>query len=211
MKAADWDARYQESDLVWSGEPNCWVEHIVRPLPPGRALDLAAGEGRNALWLVERGWEVHASDFSPVAVRRIEALADARLGSRRRWLSTEAADATESASVTGCDLVVLSYLHLPKTQWRAALACAVAALKPEGILLVVAHARRNLTEGIGGPQDPDILYDPRDIVAELEEHPVEIVSADLRYRTVVTEGGDRQALDTVVVARALSHKAVSVA
>ena len=58
MEAADWDARYAATDLVWSAAPNVWVEELVSGMPPGRALDIAAGEGRNALWLVEQGWEV---------------------------------------------------------------------------------------------------------------------------------------------------------
>ena len=56
MEAADWDARYAATDLVWSAAPNVWVEELVSGMPPGRALDIAAGEGRNALWLVEQGW-----------------------------------------------------------------------------------------------------------------------------------------------------------
>jgi len=64
MEAADWDARYAATDLVWSAAPNVWVEELVSGMPPGRALDIAAGEGRNALWLVEQGWEVEAVDFS---------------------------------------------------------------------------------------------------------------------------------------------------
>ena len=64
MDAAGWDARYAGADLVWSAGPNVWVRELCTPMPPGLALDVAAGEGRNALWLVEQGWTVVAADFS---------------------------------------------------------------------------------------------------------------------------------------------------
>ncbi|OIJ94532.1 hypothetical protein [Streptomyces colonosanans] len=50
-----WDERYAARDLVWGAEPNRWVAQETSDLQPGRALDLAAGEGRNALWLASRG------------------------------------------------------------------------------------------------------------------------------------------------------------
>ena len=46
------------------------MEAALADLPPGRAVDLAAGEGRNAVWLASRGWDVTAVDFSRVALER---------------------------------------------------------------------------------------------------------------------------------------------
>ncbi|MEL0282956.1 MAG: SAM-dependent methyltransferase, partial [Ilumatobacter sp.] len=62
MDAAGWDERYAGTDLVWSAGPNVFIEEICAGLEPGSALDLAAGEGRNAVWLAERGWDVTAVD-----------------------------------------------------------------------------------------------------------------------------------------------------
>ena len=70
MDAARWDERYAATDLLWSAEPNRFVAENLADLPPGRALDLAAGEGRNAIWLARRGWDVTAADFSQVALDR---------------------------------------------------------------------------------------------------------------------------------------------
>lgn len=163
--AADWDRRYGGADLVWSAEPNVWVRERCEGLPPGWALDVAAGEGRNALWLVEQGWDAVATDFSAVAVARMGEIADRRLGDRRGAFTAVVADATGpqprppsdlsvDSGTGGFELVLLVYLHLPPEQWRAALAAAVDAAGPGGAVLVVAHALRNLTEGVGGPQDP---------------------------------------------------------
>jgi len=56
MDADAWDQRYAASELVWSREPNQFVASELADLPPGTAVDLAAGEGRNAIWLASRGW-----------------------------------------------------------------------------------------------------------------------------------------------------------
>ena len=203
MDSHDWDERYRGSDLVWSATPNVFVEEIAGALAPGEALDVAAGEGRNAVWLAERGWRVTAADFSAVAVGRTRDIADRRLGDRADRLRAVVADATAPAppavAAAGYDLVLFSYLQLPRESWGRALAAGAPAAAPGGAVLVIAHARRNLEEGTGGPQDPDVLHDPEDVATAAAELPVEVVSAELRRREV--EGAERPALDTVVLLR----------
>ena len=104
MDAAGWDARYAGADLVWSAGPNVWVRELCTPMPPGRALDVAAGEGRNALWLVEQGWTVVAADFSAVGVERMNEIADRRLTQRRSAFTAVVADATQPAPRPPSDL-----------------------------------------------------------------------------------------------------------
>jgi SAM-dependent methyltransferase len=203
MDANAWDERYGGRDLVWSSTPNVFVADIAGRLEPGTALDVAAGEGRNAVWLAEQGWQVTAADFSPVAVQRTEQVARERLGDTAGAVRTVVADATGPApreeSGRGYDLVLFSYLQLPRGPWARALAEGVAAAAPGGAVLVVLHARRNLEEGTGGPQEPEVLHDPEDVLAAAADLPVEVVSAQLRHREV--EGADRPALDTVVLFR----------
>ena len=200
MDAAAWDDRYAATDLVWSADPNVWVRELCSRMPPGRALDVGAGEGRNALWLVEQGWTVTATDFSPVAVRRIRDIADRRLPDEARGrLEAVVADATERPPGTAYDLVLFSYLHLPPRDWAEALAAAVGATVPGGVVVVVAHARRNLAEGVGGPQDPQILLDPQDLVVSASALPVDVELAEIREREVA--GEPRPALDTVALLR----------
>ena len=216
MDAGAWDARYAAADLVWSAGPNVWVRELCAPMRPGLALDVAAGEGRNALWLVEQGWAVVAADFSAVGVERMTEIADRRLAQRRSAFTAVVADATQPAprppsdllvdpgtdtggDQSAYDLVLISYLHLPRTDWGRAIAAAVHATVVGGAVLVIAHALRNLTEGVGGPQDATILLDPEDVIASAAELPVDVELAQLRRREV--EGSDRPALDTVVLFR----------
>jgi SAM-dependent methyltransferase len=203
VDATAWDARYAGADLVWSSTPNRFVEELVAPMAPGRALDVAAGEGRNALWLAARGWDATSADFSPVAVERARGIAAERLGAGAGPFRALVADALAPAPAPtggeGYELVLFAYLQLPDAQWRQALARGVEACTPGGSVLVVCHAERNLAEGTGGPQDAAVLHDPEDVVAAVAGLPVEVVSAELREREV--EGSPRPALDTVVLLR----------
>ncbi|MBR7743963.1 class I SAM-dependent methyltransferase [Phycicoccus sp. BSK3Z-2] len=201
MDPAAWDERYSGADLVWSGSPNVHVADLVGRLTPGRALDVAAGEGRNAVWLAERGWRVVGADFSPVAVRRMRDIADRRLGGDAERLEAVVADATQPAPGSSFDLVLFCYLQLADGPWRTALEHGVDACAPGGTVVVVLHAERNLGEGVGGPQDASVLHDPDAVVAAVADLPVDVEVAEVRERVV--DGAGRPALDTVVVLRRL--------
>ena len=82
MDAKAWDERYAAPDLVWSAEPNRFVAELIGPLAPGTAVDLAAGEGRNAIWMAEQGWTVVATDYS-AGGRRADAVAGSGRARRR--------------------------------------------------------------------------------------------------------------------------------
>ena len=201
MEGSDWDARYATSELVWSAEPNRWVREELTGLPPGRAVDLAAGEGRNSIWLAGVGWRVTAVDFSSVAIDKGRQLAgrlgDPEAGGRIDWVVGDVR--TYRAEPGAFDVALLCYLHLPAPERPMVLAGAVEALAPGGILLVVGHALANLAEGTGGPQDPAVLYDPEQVLAELPSEPTLAVErAELVRRPVE---GARDAIDVLVRAR----------
>jgi SAM-dependent methyltransferase len=195
-----WDERYAGAGRVWSATPNRWVAELVSGFPLGRALDLAAGEGRNAVWLAEQGWEVDATDFSTVAVDRIREWARDRADTVEDRLHAWVADATDPVTPTehaAYDLVLQSYLHLPPDLWERALRAAVERTRSGGTILLVGHAARNLDEGVGGPQDRRVLFDPEDVRALAETLPVDVQLCELREREVA--GADRPAFDTVAL------------
>ena len=196
MGSEQWNARYAEaaekSDTVWSLSPNAWIAETVGHLDPGTAVDLGAGEGRNALWLASLGWEVTAVDFSSVGLATGAARA-AELGVDIQWVT---ADATTWVSPQQVDLVVIAYLQLPADDLSRAISNAAGYLAPGGTLAVIGHDVDNLTRGVGGPRDTAMLYSVdavRDAAAGLE-----IVEA--RQFDRVTEQGT--AIDTILVARA---------
>ena len=170
----------------------------IEAMRPGRALDLACGAGRNAVWLAEHGWLVTAVDFSEVA------LAQARERARRRGVDVEwvAADLREYAPPEGAfDLVLVLYLHLPAGERRPVLSHAAAAVAPSGTLLLVGHDLANLGTGARGPSDPALLYTTEDIAAELPGLVVE--KAERVTRTVETDEGAVEAVDALVRASAI--------
>lgn len=198
MDANAWNDRYAATELVWSKEPNQFVAQELGDLPPARALDVACGEGRNAIWLAGRGWQVTASDFSPVAVDKGRQLAE-RVGVAVDWLVADAL----TEDFPEVDLAVLAYLQLPPAERRTAIRNAFAALAPGGTMLVVAHDSTNLAEGTGGPQDPTVLYTAEDVLADLEGLPLEVQRAERVPRTVSVDdahGGEssRTAWDALV-------------
>ena len=159
-----WDQRHAAQQPIESTEPDSTLVDEIGSLRPGRALDLGAGDGRNALWLAERGWKVTAVDFSQVALERGRSRAEAG-GVTVDW---QLADLLEwSPEARAYDLVTLFFIHLPGTERRGVYARAADAVAPGGTLLIVAHDRANLAGGVGGPQDPDVLVSPGEVAAEL--------------------------------------------
>ncbi len=193
MDAEDWNSRYREAaenrQSVWSLEPNEWVAETLGSLEPGTAVDLAAGEGRNALWLAQRGWRVTAVDFAAVGLS-IGAGRAEELGLEVQW---QKADATLWRTPEPVDLVLIAYLQLPAQQLRAAIGRAVAALAPGGTLAMVGH---DATNTVGGPRDPEVLWD----LEVLRESASGLEISVLERRERVTAAGT--AIDAVMLARA---------
>jgi SAM-dependent methyltransferase len=196
MDVDTWNDRYRDKELVWSAGPNVFVEAICRDLTPGRSIDLAAGEGRNAIWLAEQGWQSTAVDFSEVAIDKARRLAE----HQGVALTTEVADLTTYVPTPGgYDLVLVAYLQLPDEQLTPILHRAAAAVAPGGTFLLVSHDRENLEHGHGGPQSAAVLTTPDQVVAALGDG-FEIDRAEVAERPVPTDDGERVALDTIVLA-----------
>ena len=192
----DWNARYAAAELLWTAEPNRRFASEVEDLAPGRALDLACGEGRNAVWLAERGWRTTGVDFSDVALAKAERLAASR-GVEVEWVL---ADVLEHEPERGAfELVAVLYLQLPHEQLAEVLHTSVGALAPGGTLVVLGHDTTNLTHGHGGPRDASVLFTPEDVVPHLERLVVE--RAEKVPRTVPLEDGEATAIDALVRAR----------
>ncbi|MEO5661719.1 MAG: methyltransferase domain-containing protein [Nocardioides sp.] len=182
MDANAWDERYAASELVWSRGPNQFIEAECAALPPGRAVDLACGEGRNAIWLASLGWDVTAVDFSPVALDKGRTLGgDLAID----WVC---ADATAWLGA-GLDLAVVAYFQVPAAMRRTAVRNVVSSLRPGGTLVWVAHDSSNLTEGTGGPQDPAALMTASDLLDDLDGIEVGLERAERVERVVNADDG----------------------
>lgn len=195
MRREDWDRKYASAELLWGKRPNRVLVAEASELPPGRALDLACGEGRNAVWLAEHGWDVLGVDFSEVAIAK----------ARTRAIATgvdvefRCADLLDLVPESGAyDLVIVFFLQLPASERTVVLGRAATALAPGGTLLALGHDVTNLTDGVGGPSDPSVLYTPDELVADLVGLDVERAERLLRD----VESADRPAIDAFVRAHA---------
>jgi len=195
--SATWDARYASAatadSTVWSLTPNAWIAETVDGLglQPGTAIDLACGEGRNALWLAQRGWQVTAIDFSAVALETGRTRAE-QLGVEVDW---ERADVTDWVSPTLVDLVVIAYLQLEAGDLADVIAAAAGSLEPGGRLVLIGHDVDNLERGVGGPQNPAVLHSVAALRAAAGDLAIE------RCEQVLRPVGDGEAVDAVLVAR----------
>ena len=192
--------------MVWSTAPHPVIAEALGDLPHGRALDLACGEGRHSLWLAQQGWQCLGVDFATIAIER------ATRRARQTGLQTQCVFRAEDlqtwrAAEAAYDLVLIAYLHTDsntRAHWWPA---ALAAVRPGGTLCYLGHDRSNITDGIGGPQNPDVLPTLEDLRGHLNDWTVE--RAEIIERPAKDDPGHApptgtpgaMALDALLIAR----------
>ena len=194
---AAWEERYRAQDQTWSGRPNAALIDEIADLSPGTALEAGSGEGADAIWLADRGWQVTGVDISTTALERAAAETERR-GLRIRWqhrdLTVESPDGTY-------DLVTAFYLHMPREPRQALFGNLAAAVAPGGRLLIVGHDHGDLLTGVRRPALAEMGWEVDELassfgpewVVEMAEvrprpatdgdgHPVTIADTVLRLR-----------------------------
>ncbi|MCU1392237.1 MAG: hypothetical protein JWM34_665 [Ilumatobacteraceae bacterium] len=170
---ADWEQRYAGAQ-IWSGNPNGTLVAEIAGAEAGRALDVGAGEGGDAVWLAEQGWDVTASDISQHALDRIAAEA------RSRGLAIELhhadANGLDPYPERSFDLVSAQYASIPRTPDGRGLDNLLAAVRVGGTLLVVGHDLEPMRHPIDTAMhsrlfDPDAYVRVDDIAAAISGSP----------------------------------------
>lgn len=193
-RRALWDERYATEGWVFGVEANRFVVDFFATQPPGRLLDLGCGQGRNAVWLADAGYDVLGLDLSPVAIEQA------------RRLAAEAGVAAEFAAVDlanwepepdAFDYALLSYLQLHPQPRRKVHRAVERALKRGGTVFLVAHHLDNMEHGFGGPQLPDVLFTEGEL--ETDFAGLDVVRSEAVERLVETDDGTEAAIDIVFV------------
>jgi SAM-dependent methyltransferase len=211
-----WNARYAAAENVWSLTPNQFVvEHLsslIEAKPAGKMLDLAGGEGRNALWFAMRGWQAEVIDFSSIALEKFAARAAAaeaaeveaggKAGLASRCFGT-VADATNpwQAKLAPADLLLVAYLQLEAAPLADAISAAVSQLAPDATVFIVNHALENLTRGAGGPQDGRYLQTIEQFEALAGANRLKIETLKLVERQFLAGEETKTAVDVILKGR----------
>lgn len=189
MDAAGWDRRYADSARAFSSEPIPLLAELASPLVAGRALDLAAGAGRNALWLARRGWRVTAVDFSRVGLERAASGA-AQLGLELDCVQADLYDYRPEPGVF--DLVLITYMHPQVGERASVFASAAEAVAPDGHLLVMGFDESDPHLG-GGPADPERRFSVSRLSGAFPG--IELERCERVERERQTEEGPKRAVD----------------
>lgn len=162
MTQMSWDERYGEPEYAYGTEPNDFLRDEAHRIPPGEVLELAAGEGRNGVWLAGKGYAVTMIDGSGVGLEKAQRLAAER-GVEVKTIHGDLAHfAIEPGRWQG---IVATFAHVPRALRRRMHAGVVAGLAPGGVYLYEAYTPAQIAHGTGGPRDPEMLP----TLAELRE------------------------------------------
>ncbi|AWB93192.1 SAM-dependent methyltransferase [Aeromicrobium chenweiae] len=150
-----WDERYGSEDRIWSGQPNPQLVDRVTGMAPGRALDVGAGEGADAIWLARQGWTVTALDVSRVALDKAARHAvEAGVADAITWQQVDLG--TWLGDPGAYDLVSAQFMYLPRPALTTLYRQLGAAVAPGGTLLLVGHDP--IDERHGDHEFPDVRW-----------------------------------------------------
>lgn len=181
---AFWDQMYRNRKAAWDGDPNPLLADTAEGLTPGTALDVGCGEGADALWLARRGWRVTATDLSEVALDRART---ADTDHHVTWLHADLL--TWEPPAETFDLVSAHFLHVPPAARPTFFSRLAQAVRPNGLLLFVAHHPSDLENQSGRPAIPDLYFTAEEVAALLVPDRWELVVSGTQPREVTTHDG----------------------
>jgi SAM-dependent methyltransferase len=158
-----WDERFSADGWAYGTEPNDFLREVA-PMLSGPVLSIGEGEGRNAVFLAERGLEVTAMDASPVGMEKARRLA----ALRGVTLRTEVADLEHyELGENRWGAIVSIWCHVPVPLREQVHRKVVQALRPGGRFVLEAYTPRQLAFGTGGPRTAELLVEPDALRREL--------------------------------------------
>ncbi|WP_163714361.1 class I SAM-dependent methyltransferase [Mangrovibacterium lignilyticum] len=175
-----WDERFAAEEYVYGTEPNEFVKQELQTLKPGKILFPGEGEGRNAVYAAQLGWDVTAFDSSSEGKAKAERLAKSKNVAIDYQLAAyhEANFAAESF-----DALVLIYTHVPAAMRREYHQKFLSFLKPGGYLLAEAFSKEQINNNTGGPRDINMLWSEEELegdFATLSNLKVELLETELQ-------------------------------
>ena len=172
-----WDERYGQEGFAFGTEPNDFLREVADRIPRGDVLCLGEGEGRNAVFLAERGYRVTAVDASSVGLDKTQRLA----ASRSTEVTTVLADLADyTIDAEAWDGVVSIFCHLPPVLRAEVHRQVVRGLRPGGVAVLEGYTPEQLDFGTGGPPVAELLYEPDTIFRDFADLELEIAHYGVR-------------------------------
>lgn len=160
-----WDKRYDTEVYVYGKTPNEFLVEVLTSLKRGKALCLAEGEGRNAVYLAQKGFDVLAVDQSGVGLKKAEALA----AERNTTIRTEVVNLSDYTIQAGSwNLIVSIFGHVPPDIRKKVHTEVVKGLKPGGAFVLEAYTPEQLSYKTGGPPTAELMMSKDQLIHELE-------------------------------------------
>ena len=192
---ARWNERYDRDMYIYGKEPVAFLKQKMDGLKKGRALVLAMGEGRNAVYLAQNGFDVTGVDISEVAIEKCNRLAE----ERNTAVNAVVADLTDYDMGKGqFDLITKFYYYEPSIFPQI-----IDALKPGGMFILeqfsIDHLKYRENSGFG-PRNPDYLIKPNELLEHFKSLRV------LYYEDTVVELDEGMHKGTAAVIRLIAEK-----
>jgi ubiquinone/menaquinone biosynthesis C-methylase UbiE len=158
-----WDERYAEKEFAYGKEPNQFLKENLHKLPKGKILFVAEGEGRNAVFAAQNGYEVVAFDYSESAKNKALTLAKEQNVRLDYLVSDVMVVPFETESF---DAMVFIFAHFPAVFRKQAHQKLVSFLKPDGKVLFEAFEKNQLQFTSGGPKELAMLFSEEEVKEE---------------------------------------------
>lgn len=161
-----WDKRYSESGYAYGKEPNLYFKQEIEKIKPGRLLLPGEGEGRNAVYAAELGWEVYALDASIEGKKKAEKLAL----EKNVKINYRVGDITDTGFIDEkFDAISLIYVHFSAEQRQPAHRKLAGLLKKGGVIIIEAFSKSQIKNNSGGPKDINMLYTVDELRKDFED------------------------------------------
>lgn len=161
-----WDKRYNTKEYVYGEAPNEFVKKKLTGLRPGKILFPAEGEGRNAVYAAQLGWDVTAFDLSVEGKYKALNLASKQgVDINYQVLGYEKAE-FEPAYF---DCICLVFAHMPSAVRRHTHKKLISFLKPGGVLMLEAFSKKQIDKNSGGPSNQDLLFSEQELKEDFSE------------------------------------------
>ncbi|MFC8683657.1 class I SAM-dependent methyltransferase [Brevibacillus porteri] len=165
-----WNERFHSEEYYYGEEPNVFIQQQAYRLEQGqKVIAFAEGEGRNAVFLAKRNLEVTAIDYAESGLQKTKILAQKHSVD----VLTQKVDLLEEdVPSEEYDVAIMVYGHFHKNAQTMVLNKMINSIKPNGIMMLEVFSKEQLKYGTGGPQELEMLYDPKEILAWCKGHEV---------------------------------------